>query len=170
MKFGAALRNKNELGVAAIHWPSHVKAIQSKVIISYLDGSRSSWKLVLDEWYSRTPEGRGAVFSTTPTYGLTCSLTRRKSALPALFKHALNSFREIPFEKATPGAFLSQDEARAEPAWCSNLFQLKNLNYYQTWRVAAEFNRVQDFLTPDNELWSNEQITNYFSEKFVHTT
>ena len=167
MKEGAALQGRASLGVAALHWPSHVKAIQAQIMIHYLNGSRSSWKYVLDEWYARTPEGRGVVFSTTPTPGITTSTTRRSSALPEIFKKALYSFRELPFEKTSPGTFESQDEARAEPAWCSHLFKLKNADYYNTWRCQAEFNRVQDFLTADGkEIWSDDQITRYFTNKF----
>ena len=39
-------------------------------------------------------------------------------------------------------------------------------DYYQTWRIEAEFNRVQDFLTPKNEVWSDSEIQNYFESNF----
>jgi len=42
MKEGAALQGRASLGVAALHWPSHVKAIQAQIMIHYLNGSRSS--------------------------------------------------------------------------------------------------------------------------------
>ena len=165
MSAGAAMRSRASLGVSALHWPSHVKAIQAQIMLHYLNGSRSSWKYVLDEWYARTPQGRGVIFSTTPTPGITTSTTRRTAALPAIFKQALYSFRELPFEKSSPGEFISKDEALAEPAWCSHLFTLKNTDYYQTWRVQAEFNRVQDFVH-DNKVWTDEQIIDYFTRKF----
>ena len=98
-------------------------------------------------------------------YHPTTSTTRRTAALPAIFKQALYSFRELPFEKSSPGEFISKDEALAEPAWCSHLFTLKNTDYYQTWRVQAEFNRVQDFVH-DNKVWTDEQIIDYFTRKF----
>ena len=165
MLAGAAIKPRSELGVSSLHWPSHVKAIQSQIILHYLDGSRSSWKYVLDEWYSRTPEGRGVVFSTTPTPGITTSTSRRAAALPAVFKQALLSFREIPFEKISTGEFLSPEEARAEPAWCSRLFTLRTTDLYKTWRSKAELNRIQDFIN-GTRIYSDEELINYFSNKF----
>ena len=166
IKFGAALRPRRLLGLGLLHWPSHVRAIQAQVMLHYLSGTRSSWKLVLDQWYNRTPEGRGVVFSTTPTKGITRPISTRASALPTFFKQALESFRAIPFEKTVDGAFVSADEAKAEPVWCSRLFTLTNRSFYESWRIEASFNRVQDFLTELGTTYTPTHVYNWMRDTF----
>ena len=166
MKSGAALRSKRKLGLGLLHWPSHIKAIQSQLITHYLNGTRSSWKILLDNWFDRTPIGRGAVFSTTPIKDLTKTTGSRKSALPPIFKQALSSFREIDFVKVVSGEFISSNEAKAEPTWSSRLFSLSNHMYYQTWMIECTFNRVRDYFTPWGELWTPTLVYNYVRQNF----
>ena len=52
---------KRELGLGALHWPSHEKALRVKWLLKYIDGSRGEWKSVLDIWLARLHEGRGAL-------------------------------------------------------------------------------------------------------------
>ena len=43
-----------------LSWKDHVRAIQAKARLNYLDGSRGAWKDVLDQWVlkSYAPYGR----------------------------------------------------------------------------------------------------------------
>ena len=140
----------------------------ARVILKYLDGTRSSWKSMLDAWFASTTEGRGAVFSTMPATSLLKSTGTRELALPSIFRQALHAFRELPFEKATEGKFTCQDEARSEPLWTSRLFTISHRarDYYQTWRAEAETNRISDLFTPEGELWTNQEIVEYFLHHF----
>ena len=89
MRWGASLLNKRQLGLGTLHWQAHIKAIQAEIMLKYLSGTTSKWKLVLDQWFARYPEERGAVFSLMNTTWLTKSLTNRPTALPNIFKQAL---------------------------------------------------------------------------------
>ena len=84
MKYGASLRNRRQLGIGMLHWESHVKAIQAQLLLYYLDGRTSAWKYVLDEWFARTPIGRGSVFSTVAQISLTKTTGTHTSSLPSL--------------------------------------------------------------------------------------
>jgi hypothetical protein len=55
------------LGLAVLHWPSHVKGLQVKWLLKYRDGSQGQWKCLLDRWFARTVDGRGAPFTTVPS-------------------------------------------------------------------------------------------------------
>jgi len=51
---GAQYRPKSELGLGALHWSSHVKALQVKSLLHYIDAPRGAWKSVM-------PSGEGFV-------------------------------------------------------------------------------------------------------------
>ena len=164
---GAAMRPRRKLGLGLLHWPSHVKAIQAQLITHYLSGTQSSWKLLLDNWFDRTPVGRGSVFATTPITDLIKTTGDYKSSLPPYFKQALHSFRYIDFVKVKEGEFLSPDEAKAEPVWGSRLFNLTNRLYYQSWMIEMTFNRIRDYLTPDGDLWTPTMVMKLAQQTFV---
>eukprot|EP00962_Isochrysis_galbana_P017125 scaffold4920_cov129-Isochrysis_galbana.AAC.1 len=54
------------LGARLLDWESHVKAMQVKWLLKYLDASTSTWKLILDCWLARTSLGRAAILSSIP--------------------------------------------------------------------------------------------------------
>ena len=91
------LRNAVEegphLGVGLLDWDNHVKALQAKWILNYLDARQAHWKQVLDAWFCRSNLGRAAVLSTIPTSKLTDGITG-SSKLPPFWKQALNNIRE----------------------------------------------------------------------------
>jgi hypothetical protein len=89
------LKGGSSLGMGLLDWASHVKAMQAKWLLKYLDASDSSWKKRLDCWFARTTLGRAAVLSSIPTKTLTQSL-RVNIALPQFWRQALASLRELP--------------------------------------------------------------------------
>ena len=64
-----------QLGLGLLDWDNHVKALQSKWILNYLDARQAQWKQVLDAWFCRTNIGRAAVLSTIHTSKLTDGIT-----------------------------------------------------------------------------------------------
>jgi hypothetical protein len=54
------------LGIGVLDWASHVKAMQARWLLKYLDASDSTWKKILDCWFARTSLGRAAVLFLHP--------------------------------------------------------------------------------------------------------
>ena len=85
------LKNTSEkgphLGLGLLDWDNHVKALQAKWILNYLDARQAQWKQVLDAWFCRTNMGRAAVLSTIPANKLTDGITGT-SKLPGFWKQA----------------------------------------------------------------------------------
>ena len=75
------------LGVGLLPMAEHTRALQAIWIARYLNPSTAEWKSVLDQWFSRTPLGRAAVFSKVDSRSLTASI-RGNNTLPAFWKHA----------------------------------------------------------------------------------
>jgi hypothetical protein len=69
------------LGIGLLDWASHVKAMQARWLLKYLDASDSTWKKILDCWFARTSLGRAAVLSSIPMKTLIQSM-RGNIALP----------------------------------------------------------------------------------------
>eukprot|EP00967_Tisochrysis_lutea_P142297 scaffold262645_cov41-Tisochrysis_lutea.AAC.1 len=76
----------------------------------------AEWKTVLDQWFSRTPLGRAAVFSKVDARSLTASI-RGNNTLPAFWKQALENFRKINILKESN----TREGTRGSPIW-HNLF------------------------------------------------
>ena len=156
-----------EGGIGALHWPAHLKAIAAIALFRYNDGTQDDWKHVLDHWFDRYQEGRGAVFSTIPISDLTKSTTGRVSGLPPFFKAALTHLRLLKPTPISSDKYTSQDEARAEPPFTSQRIHIRNRKYGDQWRHELTLNRIQDMIDPDtNELRTNENITLYIEEAF----
>jgi exonuclease III len=100
------------LGTGLIDWPSHIKAMQVKWLLKYLDASQSTWKLILDCWFSRTSLGRAAILSTIPVKTLSQSL-RGNIALPLFWRQALTALRELTLSRTQ----LSLEGASSQPIW-----------------------------------------------------
>ena len=68
MRQGSEHNPKQLLGLSLLAWKDHVKAIQAKAWLNYIDGSRGVWKEVLDQWVLKryTPHGRGAILLKDP--------------------------------------------------------------------------------------------------------
>jgi hypothetical protein len=82
------------LGIGLLDWPNHVKAMQVKWLLKYLDASTSSWKTILDCWFARTSLGRAAILSNINPKSLTQSM-RVNIALPPFWRQALEALREL---------------------------------------------------------------------------
>ena len=100
------------MGTGLLHWTAHVKALQAKWILNYLNARRAVWKHALDAWFCRTGLGRGAVLSTIPPKTLTRSI-RGNPALPAFWKDALAHFRALRINRS----LLSREGALSQPLW-----------------------------------------------------
>jgi hypothetical protein len=60
---GLKTKGSAALVIGLLDWPNHVKALQVKWLLKYLDASTSSWKAILDCWFARTSLGRAAILS-----------------------------------------------------------------------------------------------------------
>eukprot|EP00966_Prymnesium_polylepis_P100053 2316708-Prymnesium_polylepis.1 len=47
---GAQFLPHREVGLAILHWPSHLKALYAAPWPAYPDGAQGNWKLLLDQW------------------------------------------------------------------------------------------------------------------------
>ena len=86
------------LGIGLMPMKEHIKALQAIWIIRYLTPSTADWKIALDQWFNRTPLGRGAVLSTISIHRLTDSIGGNNS-LPNFWKAALTNFRNLKLDK-----------------------------------------------------------------------
>ena len=156
---------KSKLGLGMIHWESHVKALQSIILIRYLDATRGAWKLALDAWFNRCGnDGRGAIMSTCPKSYLTQRLANGRQRLPHFFVQALNSFRELKFTPVRPGRYISTDEARAELLWRSLRFDVGTIPFMTTWQETLDTTRLGDVLTETGNEWTPELLKSYLDE------
>ena len=160
--------SKKAGGIGLLHWAAHEKALTSYTLFQYNNGREMAWKDVLDWWFDKFQEGRGAVFSTIPIHSMVAS--RREGAaskLPVFFRRALRHLRELPIVPVTPGAFVSQDEARAEPLWTSPRVHVSNRAHAHEWRFHLTLNRLQDLIDPwTGELYSQNKIKRYIEAAF----
>ena len=136
-------------------------------LFHYNAAGEAPWKFVLDQWFARYQEGRGAVFSTVPIASLIAPIGRRKSSLPRFFKFALRSLRALPLRPVRPGAYTCLDEVRAEPFWTSHRITVRDRVRADHWRFDLQLNRVQDLVHPiRGETYSNESIRRYVNAAF----
>ena len=168
VKYNAQFNPRREGGIGLLHWDSHAKAIRAQALFHYANGWDLGWKWVLDHWFARYQEGRGAIFSTISTRDLISSpLDGHASKLPRFWKRALRDLRELKLEPVRPGEYTSADEARAEPPWTSPRITLTNRDFGDSWRTELEFNRVQDMIDPDTGcLYDDEMIEQYVRGAF----
>ena len=166
MREGAQYRPKRELGLGLLHWPAHVKALQSKAMLRYIDATRSEYKLILDVWWARGTMARGAVCSTAPIRLLCKSATPgRQCRLPAFWRVALRSFRELKLVPVNPTRCTSCDEAKAEPLWASRRFRIGNANHKNVWINALELKRLQDMHDSDGSAFTTRELEEYYTAR-----
>eukprot|EP00967_Tisochrysis_lutea_P066058 scaffold85961_cov26-Tisochrysis_lutea.AAC.7 len=65
------------LGLGLLDWKNHVKALQAKWILNYLDARQAQWKQILDAWFCHTRLGRAAVLADVPAHKLTDGIKGR---------------------------------------------------------------------------------------------
>ena len=154
---------RREGGIGLVHWPSHLKALSIHPLLTYPDARDMQWKKVLDWWWDKFQEGRGAIFTTLRMSSLCSSrMAGRQSKLPKFFRYALKNLRELKLVPIRPGEFISSDEARAEPAWVSHRVHFTDKTMQLKWRYELEFNRLQDMINPiTGKLFSDSMIRKY---------
>ena len=102
------------LGLGLLDWNNHVKALQAKWILNYLDARQAQWKQVLDAWFCRTSLGRAAVLAEVPAHKLIDGIKGR-SRIPVFWKQALANARALQLTRLK----LSRDGALSQPIWCN---------------------------------------------------
>ena len=122
------------LGLGILDWQEHLKGLRTRWLFRYLDATRGLYKQVLDAWFSRYHEGRGAILTTIPIRDLCKSTTNRLSALPKFWRQALSDLRSLTLERARPNCCTSADEARAMPVWTNPLFKVCACAHVEHWR------------------------------------
>ena len=134
-------------GIGLLHWPSHVKALTSYTLFQYCNGRSMGWKKVLDWWFGKFQEGRGAIFSTIPTKDLIASrLPGKASCLPAFYREALHHLRELHLTPTKPNRVTSREEAQGELLWTSPRLDLSWTRYPGIWRRTLGINSVTDLI------------------------
>jgi hypothetical protein len=89
-------RGNTSLEIGLIDWRSHVKAMQVKWLLKYLDASKSSWKIILDCWLARSLLGRAAILSSYKAKELVLVQSMRGNiALPLFWRQALDALKEL---------------------------------------------------------------------------
>lgn len=146
---GAQYKPWRHGGIGLLHWTGHRKALAAVWLFRYCAAGEPPYKSVLDQWFARYQEGRGAVFSSLPTRELTRSLGERRSRLPHFFRFALKSLRELQLVPVSAG-YTCPDEAKAEPFWNSLRFSPRRTERGDSWREKLCLNRVQDLIDLDN--------------------
>ena len=165
VKERAQYNPRREGGVACMPWDAHRQAIAAQAILHYNNGWDLGWKHVLDHWFDKFQEGRGATLSTVPLADMYASpITGKTSRLPAFWRFALKAVRSLPMEPVSP-SFISTDEAKAEPAFTSPRVTLTDTSFADTWRYDLSFNRLQDMIHPTtNKLYSDQKIREYIEQ------
>ena len=145
----AQYSRRNQGGLGLLHWDSHIKALADTCLFQYANGSSMPWKHVLDWWFAKFPEGRGAIFSSIPTQSLIASRNKgTQSSLPKFYKNALRYLREVELVPVQPGKFLHPNEAWAEPLWSSPRIKLSNPNFRDTWQQELRIRTIGDMVDP----------------------
>ena len=147
-----------ELGLGVLPWMNHVKAIQIRWLLRYLDATTGEYKVVLDQWLARSSIGKGAIFSTLPIVELTKSTTHSKSHLPKFWRRALTVLREVGLNRLVPNTCSTPDEARAMPFWWCPLFTVTNAKHALQWRDNVHLNTIKDTFTSTNTEYSDNEI------------
>ena len=161
MKQGSEHNPRQLLGLGLLSWKDHVKAIQAKAWLSYLDGSRGAWKEVLDQWVlkSYAPYGRGAILLKDPD-------KRKKmkvgcAPLPPFWSKALDTLDTLPIQLVTP-TLMDKWQWRAEPVWYSHNFGIlkERVRLKKLWEDTLELTKIGDMILGDR-LWPREELENW---------
>ena len=75
-----AARPRRELGLGLLHWEAHMQALAAITLFQYAGPGEPLYKAVLDMWFRRTTEGRGAAISTLPIRHMLRPLGQRADA------------------------------------------------------------------------------------------
>ena len=152
---------KIDAGAGVLSWSSHLKGLQAKKMLEYLDESRGVWKEILDHWWGgRFEEGRGVVLCTTPEKLLNMSETGFEAKIPKFWKQALHNIRCLKLVELRPG-MMSKNAARAIPLWCNSLFSLPNLQTMRMWRDVMQLRTVKDTVKEDGQPYTEPEIEQY---------
>ena len=133
------------LGIGLTHWQAHLKGLAADVLYKYAGPGEPPYKTVLDTWFKRTTEGRGAIFSTLPVSELTRPLGERKGALPHFYRFALKAVRELKIVPVASG-YLNENEATAEPFFTSHRIDVSSTVRGNSWRDKMDLDRVHDII------------------------
>ena len=168
MKNQAQYGNRvQELGLGVMPWREHIKAIRVRWLFRYLDATRGTYKVLLDQWFARYHEGRGAILTTIDVKDLTKSVTHRVSALPKFWKSALTDLRSLTIDRTYPNQCTSQEEALSMPLWTNPLFEITHRWFVRSWRYELELNTVKDtFKVGLGEEYSDQDIEQYLDGLF----
>ena len=166
MRKEAQFRPVRELGLGLLDWRSHVKALQCKAVLQYLNATRGEYKFVLDHWLSRGSMGRGDICTEIPLKRLTTSATKgRHGCLPTFWRKALGSFRELKLIPVQPDSFINRNEARAEPFWASKRFKITKRQHMNMWINKMELRRLQDLYDNDGSAYTTRELEEYYSHR-----
>ena len=143
IKEGAQYRPRRLGGIGLTHWEAHMGGMAAIWMFRYCAAGEPPYKSVLDCWLYRTPEGRGAIFSTYPIRELTRPLGQRRCCLPRFFIFALRSLRKLTIIPVGPHPYICADEAYAEPFWVSHRIDVSIRTRGDSWRDGMGLNRVR---------------------------
>ena len=129
--------------------------------------TRGPWKLILDEWFTnRTNLGRGGTFSTMPLSHLTGSLTYRTSALPKIWKRALEVVRELPLQWSPQR--VDKHEVGSHPLWHHPHFKVKGVAHQRVWDEQLDTVTLRD-VTLEDEPYPVDLVKEYIETEMRAT-
>ena len=152
----AAYNPWGEGGMGLLHWESHLKALQAKWGIRYLDPGRGAWKLLLDKWIGNNFYcGRGSLLSSIPIEEI---LEKIPDSHPILnfWREAIPAFRELELRPA----ILGNEEGwqiEAEPAWHNmRMGSISTVNM-DTWNRGLKVETIGDLWNSERGAWWSER-------------
>jgi hypothetical protein len=153
-------------GVGMLYWEGHEKALTSYTLFQYCNGRSMQWKGILDWWFAKFYENRGAVFSTIPPSDLFKSRkVGRASCLPLFYRRALKHLRELTLIPIREAQYTSQEEAQAEVLWTSPRIHITNSHLSDKWRFDLTLNRVNDLIDPfTGDVWSDNKMRRFIEQ------
>ena len=164
MEGALSMPRRTGLGIGLLPWAEHVKALQAMWVVRYVDPTQGEWKSLLDSWWARFNEGRGAVFTTIDENSLCRSTGSHKECLPKFWRAALGAVRELGIHKIS-GKW-DRDDARAYPVWTGPLFDISQRTHVTSWREELELNTVKDaFWVSKQKEYTKSEIYSYFYNK-----
>jgi hypothetical protein len=135
-------------------------------LLNYLDATDPPCKKVLDQWFSRTYLGRGAIFSSLQSQDLTAHL-RDENGIDdlesSLLKFWVQALHELRLHELTPIG-TTREGACGQPLWYNPHFEPppSTAIYQLAWKHLS--GTTLDNTVLDSAPYSNSQLESYLTE------
>jgi hypothetical protein len=160
--------SKSTLGIGLLDWEAHTAAIRIMWLLNYCDALDPPWwQKILDQWFSRTYLGRGAILSSLRSRDLTAHLLDAdgindlKSSFPLFWAQALCELRH---HKLNP-INTTREGACGQPLWFNPRFKLPSSTLHYHYQPAWEHlsGKILDTMVHNSKLYNNDELEAYLS-------